>query len=165
MVILGIDPGLATMGYGVINAVRGNFSVIDYGVVTTPKELTLPKRLQQLEDGVCELIETYKPDNVSIEELFFSKNITTGIPVAEARGVILLTAVKRLGDEVYEYTPNQIKQAMTGYGGADKQQMQLMVQALLRLKSVPRPDDAADALAVALCHAQTSRMSTEFKVK
>lgn len=165
MVILGIDPGLATMGYGVINAVRGNFSVIDYGVVTTPKELTLPKRLQQLEDGVCELIETYKPDNVSIEELFFSKNITTGIPVAEARGVILLTAVKRLGDEVYEYTPNQIKQAMTGYGGADKQQMQLMVQALLKLKSVPRPDDAADALAVALCHAQTSRMSTEFKVK
>lgn len=165
MVILGIDPGLATMGYGVINAVRGNFSVIDYGVVTTPKELTLPKRLQQLEDGVCELIETYKPDNVSIEELFFSKNITTGIPVAEARGVILLTAVKRLGDEVYEYTPNQIKQAMTGYGGADKQQMQLMVQALLKLKSVPRPDDAADALAVALCHAQTSRMFTEFKVK
>lgn len=165
MVILGIDPGLATMGYGVINAVRGNFSVIDYGVVTTPKELTLPKRLQQLEDGVCELIETYKPDNVSIEELFFSKNITTGIPVAEARGVILLTAVKRLGDEVYEYTPNQIKQAMTGYGGADKQQMQLMVQALLRLKSVPRPDDAADALAVALCHAQTSRMATEFRVK
>lgn len=162
---MGIDPGLATMGYGVINAVRGNFSVIDYGVVTTPKELTLPKRLQQLEDGVCELIETYKPDNVSIEELFFSKNITTGIPVAEARGVILLTAVKRLGDEVYEYTPNQIKQAMTGYGGADKQQMQLMVQALLKLKSVPRPDDAADALAVALCHAQTSRMSTEFKVK
>lgn len=162
---MGIDPGLATMGYGVINAVRGNFSVIDYGVVTTPKELTLPKRLQQLEDGVCELIETYKPDNVSIEELFFSKNITTGIPVAEARGVILLTAVKRLGDEVYEYTPNQIKQAMTGYGGADKQQMQLMVQALLRLKSVPRPDDAADALAVALCHAQTSRMATEFRVK
>lgn len=165
MIILGIDPGLATMGYGVISAVHGNFSVIDYGVVTTPKELTLPQRLAQLEDGVKELVETFKPQNIAIEELFFSKNITTGIPVAEARGVILLTAVKSLGDEVYEYTPNQIKMAITGYGGADKIQMQHMVQALLRLKKVPRPDDAADALAVALCHAQTSRMTTEFKIK
>ena len=165
MIILGIDPGLATMGYGVINSLQGNYSVIDYGVVTTPKERTLPERLQQLEDGVKELIETYRPDNVSIEELFFSKNITTGIPVAEARGVILLTAVKALGKEVYEYTPNQIKQAVTGYGGADKIQMQHMVQTLLRLKSVPRPDDAADALAVAICHAQTSRMINNFKVQ
>ncbi len=165
MIILGIDPGLATMGYGVISAVHGNFSVIDYGVVTTPKELTLPQRLAQLEEGVRELVETFKPQNIAIEELFFSKNITTGIPVAEARGVILLTAVKSLGDEVYEYTPNQIKMAITGYGGADKIQMQHMVQALLRLKKVPRPDDAADALAVALCHAQTSRMTTEFKIK
>ena len=164
MIILGIDPGLATMGYGVIDAVRGNFTVVDYGVVTTPKECTLPQRLCQLEDGVRELIETFKPQNIAIEELFFSKNITTGIPVAEARGVILLTAVKGLGDEVYEYTPNQIKQAITGYGGADKIQMQHMVQALLRLKSVPRPDDAADALAVALCHAQTSSLSTAFKI-
>ena len=165
MIILGIDPGLATMGYGVISAVHGNFSVIDYGVVTTPKELTLPQRLAQLEEGVTELVQTFKPQNIAIEELFFSKNITTGIPVAEARGVILLTAVKNLGDEVYEYTPNQIKMAITGYGGADKIQMQHMVQALLRLKKVPRPDDAADALAVALCHAQTSRMTTEFKIK
>ena len=165
MIILGIDPGLATMGYGVINSLKGNYSVIDYGVVTTPKERTLPERLQQLEDGVKELIETYRPDNVSIEELFFSKNITTGIPVAEARGVILLTAVKALGKEVYEYTPNQIKQAVTGYGGADKIQMQHMVQTLLRLKSVPRPDDAADALAVAICHAQTGRMINNFKVQ
>ena len=165
MIVLGIDPGLATMGYGVISAVHGNFSVIDYGVVTTPKELTLPQRLAQLEEGVTELVQTFKPQNIAIEELFFSKNITTGIPVAEARGVILLTAVKNLGDEVYEYTPNQIKMAITGYGGADKIQMQHMVQALLRLKKVPRPDDAADALAVALCHAQTSRMTTEFKIK
>ena len=165
MIVLGIDPGLATMGYGVISAVHGNFSVIDYGVVTTPKELTLPQRLVQLEDGVTELVQTFKPENIAIEELFFSKNITTGIPVAEARGVILLTAVKNLGDEVYEYTPNQIKMAITGYGGADKIQMQHMVQALLRLKKVPRPDDAADALAVALCHAQTSRITTEFKIK
>ncbi len=165
MIILGIDPGLATMGYGVISAVHGNFSVVDYGVVTTPKELTLPQRLKQIEEGVTELITTFKPQNIAIEELFFSKNITTGIPVAEARGVILLTAVKNLGDEVYEYTPNQIKMAITGYGGADKIQMQHMVQALLRLKKVPRPDDAADALAAALCHAQTSRMTTEFKIK
>lgn len=165
MIILGIDPGLATMGYGVIQSERGNYAVVDYGVVTTPKECTLPKRLFKLEDGVNALIDKFKPDNVAIEELFFSKNITTGIPVAEARGVILLTAVKKIGDEVFEYTPNQIKQAMTGYGGADKLQMQLMVKALLNLKSVPRPDDAADALAVALCHAQTSRLMTEFRVK
>lgn len=165
MIILGIDPGLATMGYGVINAVKGNYSVIDYGAVVTPKDCTLPQRLKQLEEGVEELIETFKPDNIAIEELFFSKNVTTGIAVSEARGVILLTAVKGLGDEVYEYTPNQIKQAVTGYGGADKMQMQHMVQALLRLKSVPRPDDAADALAVAICHAQTSRMTTSFKVQ
>lgn len=165
MIILGIDPGLATMGYGVINAVKGNYSVIDYGAVVTPKDCTLPQRLKQLEEGVQELIETFKPDNIAIEELFFSKNVTTGIAVSEARGVILLTAVKGLGDEVYEYTPNQIKQAVTGYGGADKMQMQHMVQALLRLKSVPRPDDAADALAVAICHAQTSRMTTNFKVQ
>lgn len=165
MIILGIDPGLATMGYGVIKSEKGNFSVIDYGVVTTPKDCTLPERLLQLEDGVKELIDTYKPDNVSIEELFFSKNITTGIPVAEARGVILLTTVKSLGKEVYEYTPNQIKQAVTGYGGADKIQMQHMMQVLLRLKSVPRPDDAADALAVAICHAQTSRLAGNFKVQ
>ncbi len=165
MTILGIDPGLATMGYGVIEAAHGNFSVVDYGVVTTPKECTLPARLVQLEDGVKELIETFKPQNIAIEELFFSKNITTGIPVAEARGVILLTAVKTLGDEVYEYTPNQIKQAITGYGGADKVQMMHMVQALLRLKNIPRPDDAADALAVALCHAQTSALGTGFRVQ
>ncbi len=165
MIILGIDPGLATMGYGVIEANKGSYSVIDYGVVTTPKDCTLPQRLQQLEDGVKELIDTFKPDNISIEELFFSKNVTTGIPVAEARGVILLTAVKGMGGEVYEYTPNQIKQAVTGYGGADKIQMQHMVQALLRLKSVPRPDDAADALAVAICHAQTSRVASNFKIR
>ncbi len=165
MRILGIDPGLATMGYGVIEAAHGQFAVVDYGVVTTPKDLTLPERLVQVEDGVKELASTFKPDCAAIEELFFSKNITTGIPVAHARGVILLTLVKELGGEVYEYTPNQIKQAITGYGGADKIQMMHMVQALLKLKSVPRPDDAADALAVALCHAQTSTIFTQFKVQ
>ena len=165
MVILGIDPGLATMGYGVINSEHGNFDVIDYGVVTTPKECTLPERLKQLEDGVTALIEKFKPDQISIEELFFSKNITTGIAVAEARGVILNTCFKAVKYEVYEYTPNQIKQSLTGYGGADKVQMMHMVQLVLRLKKIPRPDDAADALAIALCHAQTSRLSTEFRVR
>lgn len=165
MIVLGIDPGLATIGYGVINSDRGNFSVVDYGVITTPKEDTLPQRLRRIEEDMIELINTFKPDNVAIEELFFTKNITTGISVSEARGVILLTANKMIGDEVYEYTPNQIKQAVTGYGGADKKQMQLMVQSVLRLKSIPRPDDAADALAVALCHAQTSRLSGSFKIR
>ena len=165
MIILGIDPGLATMGYGVVESVKGSVSVVDYGVVTTPKDLTLPQRLRRIEEGVTALIEKFRPENIAIEELFFSKNITNGIMVAEARGVILLTADKLVGEEVYEYTPNQIKQAITGYGGADNMQMQLMVQALLRLKKVPRPDDAADALAVALCHAHTSRLSTQFKVR
>ena len=165
MIIMGLDPGLATMGFGVINLERGVYPVIDYGIVSTPKEDTLPVRLSKIEQGVTTLIETYKPSQISVEELFFSKNITTGISVAEARGVMLLTAVKLIGDEVYEYTPNQIKQAVTGYGGADKIQMQHMVQVLLRLKSVPRPDDAADALAVAICHAQTSRMIGTFKVQ
>ena len=165
MIILGIDPGLATMGYGVIEAERGNFAAVDCGVVTTSKTLTLPQRLSLIEEGVTALVERFRPENVAVEELFFTKNITNGIMVAGARGVILLTLNKLVGEEVYEYTPNQIKQAITGYGGADKVQMQLMVQALLRLKKVPRPDDAADALAVALCHGQTSRLSTQFKVR
>lgn len=165
MIILGIDPGLATMGYGVIEAERGNFAAVDCGVVTTPKTLTLPQRLSLIEEGVTALVERFRPENVAVEELFFTKNITNGIMVAGARGVILLTLNRLVGEEVYEYTPNQIKQAITGYGGADKVQMQLMVQALLRLKKVPRPDDAADALAVALCHGQTSRLSTQFKVR
>lgn len=165
MIILGIDPGLATMGFGVIRLERGRYTVLDYGIVSTPKDDTLPVRLRKIEEGVTELIETYKPDQVAIEELFFSKNITTGIPVAEARGVILLSCNKLLGDEVYEYTPNQIKMTITGYGGAEKKQMQLMVQSLLRLKQIPRPDDAADALAVALCHGQVAGMAASFKVK
>ena len=165
MIILGIDPGLATVGFGVINAERGRYTVLDYGIISTPKEDTLPVRLRKVEEGVKALIETYHPQQVAVEELFFSKNVTTGIAVAEARGVILLTCNKLLGDEVYEYTPNQIKMTITGYGGAEKKQMQLMVQALLRLKAIPRPDDAADALAVALCHGQVAGMAGQFRVK
>ncbi|MBE7085079.1 MAG: crossover junction endodeoxyribonuclease RuvC [Clostridiales bacterium] len=164
MIILGIDPGLATLGYGVIEKDdRGNCRAIDCGVVTTPKQESLPVRLAQLEEGLQKILDTYKPDEIAMEELFFSKNITTGIAVAHARGVALLTCVKACG-KLYEYTPMQIKQAITGYGNADKKQMQTVVASLLKLKSVPKPDDAADALGVALCHAFTNRFGELFAV-
>ena len=165
MIILGIDPGIATMGYGVVDKDKnGNCRAVDYGVVVTPKEETLPVRLAMLEEGVGKIIDKFSPEEVALEELFFTKNITTGIAVAHARGVILLACVKRCG-KLYEYTPMQIKQALTGYGRADKKQIQQVVTSLLRLKSVPRPDDAADALGIALCHAFTSRFGTLFAVE
>ncbi len=165
MIILGIDPGIATMGYGVVDKDKnGNCRAVDYGVVVTPKEETLPVRLAMLEEGVGKIIDKFSPEEVALEELFFTKNITTGIAVAHARGVILLACVKRCG-KLYEYTPMQIKQALTGYGRADKKQIQQVVASLLRLKSVPRPDDAADALGIALCHAFTSRFGTLFAVE
>lgn len=164
MIILGIDPGLATLGYGVIEKdVRGNCRVVDYGVVLTPKEEGLPVRLAILEEGIGKILDKFKPDEVAMEELFFSKNITTGIAVAHARGVALLTCVKACG-KLYEYTPMQIKQALTGYGRADKKQMQSVVASLLKLKAVPKPDDAADALGVALCHAFANRFGELFAV-
>lgn len=164
MIVLGIDPGLATMGWGVLNSERGRFQTIDYGVVLTPKDETLPVRLAMLEEGVNKLVEKYKPEEIALEELFFNNNITTGINVAQARGVILLTCVKNCG-RLYEYTPLQIKQALTGYGRADKRQMQIMVKTLLKLDSIPRPDDAADALAVALTHCQTNRLTAPFGIR
>ncbi len=164
MRILGIDPGIGTMGYGVIDHEKNKSIPVDFGVVTTPKEKSLSERLLDLEKSLLLLIEKYKPDHIAVEELFFTKNITTGIAVAEARGVILLVAVKSVGENVFEYTPNQIKLAITGTGSADKGQMQTMVQILLKLKTKPRPDDAADALAVAMCHAQTGRLAGNFKV-
>ena len=165
MIILGIDPGIATMGYGVVDKDKnGNCRAIDYGVVVTPKEETLPVRLAILEEGVNKIIDRFAPEEVALEELFFTKNITTGIAVAQARGVTLLACVKKCG-RLYEYTPMQIKQALTGYGRADKQQIQQVVTSLLRLKSVPRPDDAADALVIALCHAFTSRFGALFSVE
>lgn len=165
MIILGIDPGIATMGYGVVDKDKnGNCRAIDYGVVVTPKEETLPVRLAILEEGVNKIIDRFAPEEVALEELFFTKNITTGIAVAQARGVTLLACVKKCG-RLYEYTPMQIKQALTGYGRADKKQIQQVVTSLLRLKSVPRPDDAADALAIALCHAFTSRFGALFSVE
>ena len=142
---------------------RGNVSAEDYGVVLTPKEERLPTRLAILEEGIQKVLEKYKPDEVAVEELFFSKNVTTGIAVAHARGVALLTCVKFCG-RLFEYTPMQIKQALTGYGKADKKQIQLVTANLLRLKGIPRPDDAADALAVALCHSFTSRLSALYTI-
>ncbi len=164
MIVLGIDPGIATLGFGVVEKdARGNCRAVDYGVVKTPKEEGLPVRLAMLEEGILKILEKYHPEEVAMEELFFSKNITTGIAVAQARGVALLTCAKHCG-RLYEYTPMQIKQALTGYGKADKKQMQLTVASLLRLSSVPKPDDAADALAVAMCHAFTNRFGELFAV-
>lgn len=164
MIILGIDPGLATLGYGVIEKDnRGNFRAIDCGVITTPKEEGLPVRLAMLEEGITAILNKFKPDEVAMEELFFSKNITTGIAVAHARGVALLTCVKACG-RLYEYTPMQIKQALTGYGKADKHQIQATVTSILKLPAIPKPDDAADALAIALCHGFAGRFGELFVV-
>lgn len=164
MIILGLDPGLATMGYGIIEKDdKGNYKALDCGVVLTPKEADLPTRLTILEKGIQELLTKFNPDEIAIEELFFSKNITTGIAVAHARGVILLTC-KKYCQNLYEYTPMQIKQALTGYGRADKKQIQTVVTTLLKLKATPKPDDAADALAVALCHAFSGRFGQLFAV-
>ncbi len=164
MRILGIDPGLATMGFGVIDTVNGKSTAVDYGVVLTPKTEALPTRLAILEKGVKSLIEKYKPDEVALEELFFNNNVKTAIDVAQARGVILLTCVKECG-RLFEYTPLQIKQALTGYGRAEKQQIQQMVTTFLGLNKIPRPDDAADGLAVALTHANTNRLSGQFGIR
>lgn len=156
MRILGIDPGYAIVGYGVIDKDKsGKCTVVDYGAINTPKEEDFPVRLAMIQDGMTELMEKFKPDAVAVEELFFNQNITTGIAVAEARGVILCTAIKTIPN-VFEFTPMQIKLGITGDGKADKKAVQFMTKTILRLKSTPKPDDAADALAVALCLAQTN---------
>lgn len=156
MVILGIDPGYGIVGFGIIDTEKPNM-VVDYGVITTPKEDRMPVRLQTIDSSLKYLLEKYKPDAVAVEELFYFKNQTTVIPVAQARGVILLACQKYCGN-IFEYTPLQIKQALTGNGRAEKAQVQYMVKAILGLNAVPKPDDAADALAVAICHSQTSPM-------
>lgn len=163
MRILGIDPGYGIVGYGVIDGERQKYSAIDYGVIKTPADLSLPKRLKMVADGIKILIEKYHPDAISIEELFFQTNRKTAIAVAEARGVILHTVIEYT-DNLYEYTPMQIKQALTGYGKADKRQIQEMVKLQLGLKSIPRPDDAADALAVAITHMQASGLAALYKI-
>ncbi len=164
MVILGIDPGLATLGYGVIEAEGQKRRMIQFGTLTTVAGQPMPQRLRAIYQGMNQLMDIYRPDEVAFEELFFSKNITTGIAVSHARGVALLAVAQRTED-LYEYTPMQIKQAVTGWGGADKHQVQQMVKMLLNMKEIARPDDAADALAVALTHANSMNMKKLFKIK
>ena len=156
MIILGIDPGYAIIGYGVIDSQKSNM-VLDYGAIITPKEGTMTIRLEAIDSSLKFLFDKYKPDAVAIEELFYFKNQKTVIQVAQARGVIVLACQKYCGN-IYEYTPLQIKQALTGQGRAEKAQVQYMVKAILGLDSIPKPDDAADALAVAICHSQTSEI-------
>ena len=152
MKILGIDPGIGICGFGLIKTSGINDSkVLDYGAITTEVDAPLPSRLKELYDSLEQVFKETQPDLVAIEKLFFSKNITTGIAVAEARGIVLLVA-EQSSIQVYEYTPNEIKKTLTGYGAADKSQIQEMVRLHLGLKEKPRPDDAADALALAICH-------------
>ena len=155
MIILGIDPGYATTGFGVVESGRGLLRLVNYGTITTPAGLAFPKRLKMLYDDMNELLGAVRPDAVAVEELFFGHNVTTGIGVSHGRGVILL-AVEQFGAPLFEYTPNEVKQAVVGYGGAEKRQVMDMTRRLLKMEHVARPDDAADAIAIALCHARSA---------
>ena len=155
MRILGIDPGYAIVGYGVIAYRSGQYLPVEYGAVTTEAGVEFSRRLAEIYDGMQELLNRLKPEAAAVEKLYFSNNKTTGIGVAEARGVILL-ALSQAGVPLFEYTPMQVKQAVTGYGKALKPQMQEMTRKLLRLRQVPKPDDTADALALAICHGQAA---------
>ncbi len=163
MRILGIDPGLAIIGWGVVEYNASKFHTVAYGALRTPAGIPTEDRLSLIWDGMRELLETYHPDAMSVEELFFNTNITTGIRVAEARGVILLSA-RRAGVPMQEYTPLQVKQAVVGYGKAEKTQVIAMVTRILGLREPPKPDDTADALALAICHAHSgaSRISSYY---
>lgn len=156
MRILGVDPGTAITGFGIIEVVGGKPKLVDAGVIRTPAKQALELRLETIYDELSEVIKETKPDEAAVEELFFAQNVTTAMSVAQARGVILLAIIKANIDHA-GYTPLQIKQAMTGYGRADKNQIQQMVKAILELKEIPKPDDCADALAVALTHSMTLR--------
>jgi len=151
MIILGIDPGLAIVGWGVLESVGGKIRPIAYGAITTPAHTDIEKRLLIIKNDLESIIDKYKPEQMAVEELFFTNNITTGIAVAQARGVILCTA-HAMGVKISEYTPLQVKQAVVGYGRAEKHQVIAMVASILKLKKAPKPDDTADALAIAICH-------------
>ena len=155
MIILGIDPGYAIVGYGAIEHSRGKSKMLTYGAITTQPGPDISLRLREIYQDMCQLLDTIRPDAVAVEELVFTNNVTTGIAVAQARGVILLACAQR-GIIPAEYTPMQVKQGVVGYGKAEKKQVMEMTRSLLGLKAVPKPDDAADALAIALCHAHTS---------
>ena len=154
MRILGIDPGYAIVGYGVVDLNRSKFTPVDYGVITTPAKIPIEDRLLSIYNEVGAIMDKYKPDAMAVEELFFNSNHTTAIPVAEARGIILLAAKQR-GIRQFEYTPLQVKSAVVGYGRAEKNQVIAMTTSLLGLQKPPKPDDAADALAIAICHGNT----------
>lgn len=154
MRILGIDPGFAIVGFGLVDTQSQRQTLVTCGAITTPAGQPLPRRLLQISIDLEELITRFSPDCMAVEELFFTNNVTTGIGVAQARGVILLTA-QRQGLPIYEYSPSQVKLAVTGYGKAEKRQMMDMTKRLLNLSAVPKPDDAADAVAIALCHARS----------
>jgi crossover junction endodeoxyribonuclease RuvC len=160
MIILGVDPGTATTGYGIIRKEGQRHSLIKYGCILTPAKTPLSDRLVSIFDELSEIIDEYKPEQIAVEELFFAANSKTAIAVGQARGVILL-AGKKKGLPVFEYTPLEVKMALTGYGRADKNQIQQMVKTLISLGEIPKPDDAADALAIAICHANTFRPDSE----
>lgn len=166
MIILGIDPGLAIVGWGVIEYNASKFKVLGYGSIDTPAHTPTEDRLLLIYKGLRQIIEKYRPDQMAVEELFFNTNITTGIRVAEARGVILMCA-HSLGVKIFEYTPLQVKQAVVGYGRAEKKQVITMVTMLLSLEKPPKPDDTADALAIAVCHAHSggSRLAQYYNQK
>ncbi len=155
MRILGIDPGYAIIGWGVLDYERNHFSVVDYGAITTPAGMPFPQRLENIYNDATALMDRLKPDALSIEKLYFTNNKTTGIDVAQARGVLMLAA-KQHGLDIYEYNPIQVKQGVVGYGKAVKQQVMEMTRTILNLPEVPKPDDTADALALAICHAHNS---------
>ena len=159
MRILGIDPGYAIVGFGILEAERGQARLLRCGAINTPAGIPMPRRLLQIQEDLETLIREFSPDVMAIEELFFNTNVTTAIGVAQARGVILAAAA-RLGVEIFSYTPSQVKIAVVGYGKAEKRQVMEMTRRILGLSAVPRPDDAADAVAIALCHARsrTSRL-------
>lgn len=163
MIILGVDPGYAIVGIGIVEYVGNKFRPITYTAITTPAKMNTVDRLKKIYDDMTELIETYKPDAMAIEELFFNSNQKTAINVAQARGV-LLTAAANKGVPISEYTPLQVKQSVTGYGRADKRQIQEMVKMILHLNVIPKPDDAADGLALAICHAHSCKMNNMLNI-
>lgn len=164
MIVLGVDPGLAKMGWGVIETDGSRHRLLQYGTLGTPAGESMPIRLRSIFSGVQQLIATYKPDDIAFEELFFARNVTTALSVGAARGAALVAAAQHT-ENLYEYTPMQIKQAVVGYGKAEKHQVQMMVKMLLSLSEIPRPDDAADGLAVAITHAHSARSRALFKIQ
>lgn len=158
MIILGIDPGTATTGFGVIEEIAGKINLVEYGIISTKPNQGLEYRLEQISNELTKIIKKHQPQEVAVEELFFTNNAKTAIAVGQARGVILLTA-RQNNVSLFEYTPLQVKNAVCGYGGADKAQVQKMVKMLLSLTEIPKPDDAADAVAIAICHSCSRKMN------